>query len=969
MTRNSRVNKTPFNHPSRRRLILICCFAIAINHAVSVSELVALSAEPLAGSVTTIANVVKKTKVAAATDPNIQNQVETATGRLLLAEMATRDTERLGLWTLAVDQFESGMAELAEIESQIAKVPDLERELSETPRLAMRLDAVRVRQETAAGQLQLARDAEKARLSQLRQIARAYRQLLGKMAEADMHLRLGNYPKARRANLDVLLGIGEIYKATRDRQDYYLFDDEPNLDPNSDFKVLQAISPPLRIDMIAHVKAIQALATCRMAIQDVSKVDVALLDEANQWADAALTGSTSQIAETSLPEGHSADNPIALFALGLVNESRGLLITRENQAQLAAHEQAEPFFEMAEKHYTLASAKIASQFPNSESLSQLAGEAKQRQIALKSSASSLSIVAKQTTAGHPDLAWQPLLDATMRHRDVDAWLGLLETGRRAKIDSNQLNEFASSAIAEEILVNSHAPTQIVLSKLTADRIWNEVKKVGLANVPPATRQRYTAELTDQASRLRVLLPSIDDETLKAEGSAVLALALAYQTSLFPNSKEQRVRLQEAYRLARDSMLVLESAVQSEQDEYRKISSREGLIASRLAYAHTALQTLPEYRDDALLGFAAAFDEMSKLPFQRGDVSLLGSPLLTSLSGQTGQSSARLALEERRFRELLSRFLEGMYTLNYGDPAMASDQMKTALDGAKLSNQGGEDSSVQDAAAALGRTDGFEAVSTIEDSVHAFKILADVKADRGELALLSSIGFLNPSLKLKSVDAVTEPILARTIDQVQSPWVGFALASAIEAYINSRENDGSDRQQMLIRKAVDAFAKVDEQLTARRMQTKYPHLISMVQEAKSRLDSTEIYRQDAVELRARGELELASDLLARGLKRHPNDQTLWRLYLDMRLEGLHRHTSESVSYRQFLGEVQKAKDRDAISEFEANYFSASAYEGLQRFEDSLAAYEVALSAANSPRDRVRALSKVSELRSRLAFSSK
>ena len=58
----------------------------------------------------------------------------------------------------------------------------------------------------------------------------------------------------------------------------------------------------------------------------------------------------------------------------------------------------------------------------------------------------------------------------------------------------------------------------------------------------------------------------------------------------------------------------------------------------------------------------------------------------------------------------------------------------------------------------------------------------------------------------------------------------------------------------------------------------------------------------------------------------------------------------------------------LSPYLADYYNAVLYERLGRMHDSLGAYENALMNANQPQDRIRARSKVSELRMRLASTA-
>ncbi|MBC8350370.1 MAG: hypothetical protein H8E66_00180, partial [Planctomycetes bacterium] len=830
----------------------------------------------------------------------------------------------MSLWSLAADQFAQGITELGEIEDQIAKTPDLERKLSETPTIAMRLDAARVRQAAIAQREQLARDAERSRLNELRAIAKSYRDLLAKMAEADLYLRLEDYPRVRQANVEVLEDISKVFELARSRKDYHLFDDEPQLDAGADFKVIQSSPLPLNVNLIAHVKAIQSLATCRLALSGNS-VDSELLKEASSWANAALNG--DPVTSVKLPDGHDSDNPIGHYVLGLVNESFGFVTTRPNPADPELHRQAAPLFAEARKQYEQVATLILEKHPNSAAITELATEVANRIQALDTADSALVQADKATTAGRPEDAWVVLQEAAVRHRDQRVWLAMVEAGRRGGVSRDDLTQAILVAVQQKVLSDGDARSQIVLMKAAIDAVWNEVGRQGAAKLSSDRREQLRSILLRQSDLLRTAVSAEGNEIVHAQADAFLALAIAYQTILSESTSGQSDALREAHRLARDSMAAIEPAVATEKDEMLAIALREALIASRLAYGHISIQVLPDYRDDALLAFAAAFDEMAKLPFRKGDVSILGSPMISAMAARGGESGTKLAFEERRYRELVTRFLEGMYTLQFGNASAAADQMATALRLGQQSGGGPGRTGARDAAVMLGQTDGFDAQVTLNDSVKAFKILADIKAARYELALLECIRLLNPGTSVKTANDANESVLDDAIGRIQSPLVGFAFASAIEGYVSSLELPEGSRQEMLLVKAAKAFDRVDQQLQSRRMQSRYPHLAALVGDARQRLGSIDTYRDDAIQFRSRGDLKGAIDALLSGLNRHPRSDVLWRLYLETQIEQARRGDTSEELYDQILDRVAQATRMNMITRYQQNYFNAVLYERL------------------------------------------
>ena len=110
---------------------------------------------------------------------------------------------------------------------------------------------------------------------------------------------------------------------------------------------------------------------------------------------------------------------------------------------------------------------------------------------------------------------------------------------------------------------------------------------------------------------------------------------------------------------------------------------------------------------------------------------------------------------------------------------------------------------------------------------------------------------------------------------------------------------------------------------------------------------------------------ASNTLIAGLRLHPKSGPLWELYLETQLEQVRRGAGSADEYQQLLKQLEEAARLGTVSSYQSNYFRALLYERLGKMRESLDAYENALASADRPQDRIRARSKVSELRTRVA----
>lgn len=939
------------------------CLLICVGLCVSPSSALYAQEPEAANPISEVAAEVAKSQQKWQEEPSLANHVRLATWQILLGEIATDEGEKSNLWTLAVDQIQFGLQSMQAIEEELAASPEEQQRLSNSPELAMRFDAARVRQVAIEQREALARDAERERLNQLREIAKNYRTVLTKSAEADLYLRLEDMKQAREANLEVLNGIKAIYAITKSRQDVYLFQDEPQPAADSDFAVLNATINPFNLEMIAHVKAVQALATCRLALQQ-NPIDQQMLNEARSWAMASLDGTA--IPGVELPEGHDGNNPIGLYTLAMVSEAQAVEQVRPNPGDITLHKEAAQNFASAKELYGKAQSQLEKNASDQKVLSDLRETIEAKLADLDSSTPFFERANKETLAGQPGVAWEILQDGTIHHRETALWVAMVEAARRAVFQEKVLLAAIQNARDSGLFLDSEPGTQILRMKVVIDAVRADMSQSQAMSAEQ--RQARSRQLQTRIEELRTSLESAKTSVLKAEGQAFLALAIAYSFALGDDNNPSSDSVREAHRYSRDAMAELEAGLAMEKDAMKAITIREALIASRLAYGYLAIKILPDYRDDASLAFAAALDEIAKLPFSSGNVELLGSPTISAITSRGDQASAQLALEERRYRELVTRFLESMYTLQFGNPNAAAEQMTLALSQGGTQGNTSNKKGPLDAGEMLGKTDGFDSQVTLQDSVRAFAILADIEAQKHEKAILDSVRLLSPDSKVVAIQSVDTKVLDDCLARIQSPIVGFAFGTALEAYANHLELSDGSQQEKFASRAKLAFDQVKLQLQSRRMSDRYPHLLELVQDAEDRLGSIQGFVEEAKQLQQRGDWSGAIRTLNAGLKRHPHSSELWVSYLQAQLEVARRSHGSKESLLKVLKQLEMAYDKKMISAYEYESLNASLLEQTNELEKSLDAYLRALANATKPEDKIRARSKVSELRVRLITSS-
>jgi tetratricopeptide (TPR) repeat protein len=896
---------------------------------------------------------------------SIENRIRLASWLLLFAEMTAEDRDR-GLWSRSVDAFTEGLGHLGEIQTAFDKDPKLEEQISKTPALAMRLDASRVRKAQVERRQQLSRQQELDRLNQLRKLVRSYRDLNQQMALAQFHFLLEGYPSARAANTKVVESLGTVFATAAERRDYYLFSDEPALEGDGDFQVVETPAEPISQNIVSSVKALHALIALRLATADPKAAQPELLAEAEAWSRAAIEG--VQPAGLTLPPGQDEKNLLAHYVWGRAREASGVLRTAQEPTNPAAHAAAKKDFEEAKRHLARASELARAQAGPEGTLGLLAQDVEGRLASLGSDASFLAAAADLTRQGKPQEAWIALHEGIVRHATLPLWLARAESARRGQIDAKMILAELDGATASGILPGQDARVQLVRAKAVLAAAWRRMAQGGLA---AGAVEQLRSELTRQHDALTKTVGLCGgDRPLQAEVQAFLALAIAYHTMLSERDPAQESQLSEGFRLARDAAAALEACLKSEQDFARQVALREALIASRLAQGYLAVRVLPSYRDETMLAFAAAFDEMAKLPFAQRDLKFLGSPIIDAVTNRPGEAGQKLALEERQHRQMVTRFVEGAFSLHLGNAAGAADQMGGALTASQQPQGKSGVKTLDEASQALAGADGFDARLTLPDTLRSFKVLADVAAGRSRAALLESLRMLVPEMlpadaDERYVESAREDALVKAVGKAQSPLASFALGMALEGYAVSLGVEPTPRREMLLRQAVAAQARTAALLESLPTSSRYPYLLALQREAKSRLTAPESYCEEALKLRGKGDLAGACVKLEDGLKRHPRSGKLWDELLALQVAQVERQTSGPRNYDTLLERLRFAQGTGALPAYLVHYYQGCVYERMGKRSEAVAAYEQALAQATEPAVRVRARAKAAALKSTLA----
>ncbi len=651
--------------------------------------------------------------------PDILNDVRLATWELLLGEYAASHPQ-ISLPTTSIDSLISGQRRLAAIELQIEEDPTLEDRISSEPELAMRLDTVRVRKIAFDRREHAARIEEVRRLGQLRELVRTYRDLTASMLRWQMFSEIGDVKRSRNESVSSLENLQSIYDVVNSRRELHLFDDEPVVNNDSEFSVVETEPQPFSDNTLATFKALQGLAYFDNVETD-PEFDDRVLEQAEVWASAALINADGPL---SLPDGADPDNVVAKWVLSLASEFKAsrIAINKDKEKRL----QAKSLFSKSKQ--LLAELIEICEKRGVEIDSKMILDAKDRYAALDSPEEAIGRARELVSLGQPNEARNTLLSALCRHPVQSIGVERLRVGLRAGIAPPLLRAEWDELLAAEIFDQESFDAQIVLGE-----IRNRSAAIFLTS-DLADHELKSEELQNLENTLSTLNSFCDEPKLsgseRAVAKSVFSLAFA-QKELLSSVVEDELSVAIAYRHAKDAEFRLVKDINSineqETDSEGAILLRDSLIAARLAAGHLAAIHLEDWQVDSQISFLAATDAAAKLQPTAPLLSLLGRPLLNRVFNNTADKSTKLAAVEKQRRQMITRCLEAIFTAEFGSVQAGAEAMQTATELSMQTFSEDEPSVNLDPDQFSALADGFDSKVTLPQTIQAFGVLSEVRA--------------------------------------------------------------------------------------------------------------------------------------------------------------------------------------------------------------------------------------------------
>jgi hypothetical protein len=800
-------------------------------------------------------------------DASLEDQIRFATWALMVAEFAM---EPPGLVSTASDLFEEGQETLEAARGELAGDPELEKAfVNRAPLLAARLDAAIVRKERIEAKRELARSEERQRLNELRSIARAFRAGLAAQSEADAWASVGDPLEAEAALDEAWRSLDEIDRTISESRDYYLLQDEPNLEANPDVELLTDLPSAFRsLDVAANVKAVASvrlLSSLENTADGIYKnVEAAtILENAIAWANAALDEDANVL---GAPMGASADNVFALYARGRATVLAAVLRAWETPFEREVKDDVARSIQQAAADFNRALEKLTGH-ENSTIYAKL----EETLLELQSPEYVKSRIQSLIDSDLMESAVSEARSLAMRQADADSVALYLDTARRAGVPCAELWDWCGLYLDD---AHDLKPTSSVSLRIATARIAMEVVAGLLAS--PDWPQK------DGKDRLGTMQVALSGRELTlppdgvSEGSAAMlaatrSLLTVYAWLASPDLPDRDSLLKAAVDDVKSAEVFLSLAVSeppADAADGGMLDAREALLHCRLARGFLATALLPDFRDEARLAFAAAFDVAGQLPSSCREHGMMGSPLLTSILRGSGEgASAKLVAEERSTRQSMTRFVEACFAMEFGSSDQAIEQFKAARE---RSGQGETSAIAADAGMMMQEADGFDVAISLPESMAAFEILGLVSAGNADEALRRTFDLVRKqSDRAENVD-VQSPTdfekLAVDAGSIRSPIVAFAVLEALNARLDSNPL-GGDPDRAAVLKALQASRLLAASLLETRYyHERYPHIQEVVVAIGRELDDPTAFSS-------------ATDIaeVERGLRRHPASDSLWNLY--------------------------------------------------------------------------------------------
>ncbi len=780
----------------------------------------------------------------------LEERVRVATWKILLGEFAS-DPKKSMLFTGAIDLFEDGNKEIEDILKELGKDRDKWLPLAKNPAVLARLDTYLVRKEETEKKKETARQGERSRLEALRTMVKTYRDANNSMAVVNTAFQTGDFKTVREKSLQVremILSI-RVLAEGKDQRDWYLLFDEPRLDGKSkELKLVDIDSPdilPLGADIMDHLHALISISAYRLAVVDSNKPNLELLKEA----------------ETTAKEIKSAaPNSIALYTLGNVAKTFGIIETSTDPLNEAAHLKAKSYFDNALK--LLGDAKKSSQTESSRFL--LNKDFDESILKIESSKWFLDKANQENFSGRPINAISIIAEGQKYHRDPKLAELMANTQMRIGVLPLDAIKDVEKSIQAGLLVKESSETSLILGRLNLAAASDIIFQSG----GPGSESAKAMELLEKSQTFfkNTISPNAGFRNTIAD--AYLALSQAYKIAVIPNQPVSQS--QQFYKQALLAANQLKQLADDKTNLSNKLDATEALFACYLAQGMLAPVVLQDYRDESQRALQSASDIQARLPGAVPGVRLSGNAISSAILRRPDANVNRLAIQERMLRMAMAKLTQASTSLTLGDSKAAFLHAENAMKGSEFASMIEKGNAAVPPEANLDLAATQDASKEVADLAKIFAILTAVSANEMERALHYALASQTSSFE------TAEKILATE----ENPMMVFALGRACEGYATLQKEEKSKWVALALRAQKQSQSFL---LRSPGFVQRYPELPILISDAVNRLSGPDYFLSQAQIFRNGNNFKDASKILYTGLALHPLAPSLNEELLSVELD--------------------------------------------------------------------------------------
>lgn len=856
----------------------------------------------------------------------VADKVREITWKLAAGESAAGDDVKM--FTGALDAVEAGLEELELLDQKIQSDEALQRELATKPQVAMRLDLALARFSSLRKVAELSREQERLRLSQLREINREYRSLIEDLLASQNEILQGNLPELDKRLKSAEQHLAQAEKIVRERSDFYLFSDEPNLDgAENELKLVTSLAEPYSASTVEYQGLVSAHARIRYGLSSVP-VD-----------KDSLRAGLAKLAE--LDDESMKESKLFCLLNGIAQMELGASIVSGNEWRAGAYSEAAPAFAEAKSWFQLA-LKTNEGAEGNEALRR---DLDLRLFLLSDVEAIQSRINEGFVNGRLSAESEKLLERAIKfHQSTDLLLTWIEhRWRSGELKTNDAVELLDKAITGGALAAANEVAQLSAVSWLSTEAWRYSLEQDAANASAVASQGL--------GRLSKLLDS-KDPLISMRSNVLRSFLVVVKQNVGQLSKEDA---EAEYRQV--SPITAELEARSEALSGR---SRQDCLVSavfgRVAEGYLAVRLEPVGSDRAQQAFAAAARLNTVASVPEIDVAPDGSILLQTMLNRDDAANLRLAIQERGIRAAMQKSFPAIMALMESHTTESTTLLTSTAKQVSALSSGSVDANSANPMAARESSGDMRSVRNDSTSVAAMSLLR-VRQPREALSLLlQTVGIATDgNWQASSVDWSDALVRVR---EEGNPLLLNAFAEAMESFAAAELSATDKSKAEMLTASLDTQKEVLALLNQSVVSaSRWPFLKGKAESAVARLTDSGFYLKQASEFRSVSNFTAARELLSEGTRRFSNDEQLQAEFLQTLLD------EALLSPSQRVGLLKQALD--AANEIPEEHKSATVYLRISEVHEQLDDKDAAIEACRKALDSNLTKEQLIRAKSRLA----